>query len=135
MPSSCIKKKTSFLSHCTLLADCIVKYKDFTIRFCSYYIADNCFCFILKELNKCKYCIQLDYSYNLTISSVKLNQINKELQQLYKEKRKLSQQLYKEKRELRVKKKRLYKQITFLLKCQAELINIELQADYLILRI
>ena len=37
------------------------------MRFCSCYITDSHFCFVLRELDKCKLYIQLDYSCNLTV--------------------------------------------------------------------
>ena len=49
------------------------------MRFCSYYVAGSQFYFISEKLNKCKHCIQLDYSCNLTISSAELDCISEEI--------------------------------------------------------
>ena len=68
------------------------------MRFCSCCVSDSQFCFVLKELDKCKYCVQSKNSYNLTIFLIELNCINKELQQLQKKKK-----------ELKIRKERLYK--------------------------
>ena len=83
------------------------------MRFCSHCITGDHFCFVLKKSNKCKHCIQLSHSYNLIISSVKLDCINEEIHSLHKEKEKTEEM----KRELKMKKERLYKQITLLIKC------------------
>ena len=99
-----------------------MKYRDFVMRFCNYCITGDYFCFVLKKLDKCKHCIQLDYSYNLIISLIKLNCINKKICHLCKKKKKAEEM----KRELKIKKERLYKQITLLVKYQLSLIDTEL---------
>ena len=54
---SYIRKKTSFLLYQTILTDCIIKYKNSTMRFCNYCITGSYFCFMLEKLNKCEHCI------------------------------------------------------------------------------
>ena len=48
------------------------------MRFCNHCVAGSCFCFILKELDKCKHCVQLGHFCDLVISSVKLDCIDEE---------------------------------------------------------
>ena len=71
------------------------------MRFCNCCVAGDYFCFISEKLDKCEHCIQSGHSYNLIISSIKLDCINEKICYLYKEKNKTE----KVKRELKIKKK------------------------------
>ena len=84
----------------------------------------------MNNCDKCEACVQLGVSCNLYIFPEEINKVSKEILQLEKEKDAVMAQKQEMKASLvsfTAKKERLHKQITFLKKCQSELIHTKLQ--------
>ena len=130
MPSPGIRKKKLSTSHHSQLADSIAKHEMLAMWACGHCLTSGTECKVSENCDKCDTCIRLSVSYNLSISPEKINKVSEKILQLEKEKNAVTAQKWEMKTSLvsfTVKKERLHKQITFLKKCQSELIHTELQ--------